>query len=537
LPTADAVIVVGSGPAGVAAASALAERGIAVTVLDAGREIPAPARELIAPLADHEPREWPVDAADALRAATHAATRGQAERSGESAGVDAVNRTVKPVFGSLFPYAIDDATLPLAADDAVSIYPSLQRGGLSLAWGAAILPFAQDDLAGWPIALGDLEEHYRAVLRYLPLTGARDTLAERYPLYADEVGDVEQTPQMSAFLADLSRSAGRLQAAGTVAGRARLALWADRCRRVGLCLHGCPYGAIWSSAQRLDELVAAGRVSYESGVVVERFEEAGGRLTLHVRGADGQRRESRDAARVLIACGPLASTRILLGSTGRREALLRDSQIVAVPLLRARGAPVSVDESGNTLAQAFLEIRDPAVSEGTVHVQVYGFNDRMLAEAATMARLPEARAERLLRPVLGRVLFAQGYLHSAESGAVRVRLGPDGTLRLSGEPNPATDTAVRRVLRRLVRLAPALGAVPLLPMASRGLIGTGNHAGGALPMRERPGPDDSDTLGRPHGFERVHFVDSTVFPTVPAPTITLSVMANATRIAATVADS
>ena len=536
MPTADAVIVVGSGPAGVAAASALAERGVRVTVLDAGRGMPDPTRALVEPLASHDPDAWPPGAADALREATATATRVQAEASGESAGVDAVNRTVKPVFGSLFPYAIDDAALPLRPDAGVSIYPSLLRGGLSVAWGAAMLPFADHDLAGWPIGLDALAPHYREVLRYVPLTGARDALADAYPLYADGVGRIEQTPQMAAFLADLARGAGRLRAAGAHAGQARLALWAERCRLVGLCLHGCPYGAIWSSAQRLDELVAAGRVDYEAGLLLERFEEHDGGVRLHLRTVDGEPAPPREAARVLVACGPLASTRVLLASTGRREAFLRDSQIVAVPLLRARGARVSVPASGNTLAQAFLELRDPAVSGGTVHVQFYGFNDRMLAEAAAMARMSPERTQRLMRPVLGRVLFAQGYLHSADSGGIRVALDSDGGLRLDAVPNDATDGAVRRFLRRLTRLAPALRAAPLLPMASRGLIGTGNHAGGALPMRERPGPEESDVLGRPAGSQRVHFVDSTVFPTIPAPTITLSVMANATRIAAAVAD-
>jgi choline dehydrogenase-like flavoprotein len=54
-------------------------------------------------------------------------------------------------------------------------------------------------------------------------------------------------------------------------------------------------------------------------------------------------------------------------------------------------------------------------------------------------------------------------------------------------------------------------------------------------MRREPGDFESDVLGRPHGFDRVHIVDATTFPTIPATTITFSVMANAYRIAAGVA--
>ncbi len=41
-----------------------------------------------------------------------------------------------------------------------------------------------------------------------------------------------------------------------------------------------------------------------------------------------------------------------------------------------------------------------------------------------------------------------------------------------------------------------------------------------------------DIFGLLHGFSRLHLVDASVFPTLPASTITLSVMANAHRIGA-----
>ena len=50
-------------------------------------------------------------------------------------------------------------------------------------------------------------------------------------------------------------------------------------------------------------------------------------------------------------------------------------------------------------------------------------------------------------------------------------------------------------------------------------------------MRREPGELETDTLGRPRGWERVHVVDAAVFPSFPATTVTLSVMANAHRIA------
>jgi choline dehydrogenase-like flavoprotein len=60
--------------------------------------------------------------------------------------------------------------------------------------------------------------------------------------------------------------------------------------------------------------------------------------------------------------------------------------------------------------------------------------------------------------------------------------------------------------------------------------GRGFHCGGSLPMRAQPGDFETDTLGRVRGWSRVHVVDASVLPAVPATTITFSVMANAHRI-------
>ncbi|MDO8944353.1 MAG: GMC oxidoreductase, partial [Desulfobacterales bacterium] len=55
---------------------------------------------------------------------------------------------------------------------------------------------------------------------------------------------------------------------------------------------------------------------------------------------------------------------------------------------------------------------------------------------------------------------------------------------------------------------------------------------GSLPMHASPSsPLHTDTQGRLALSRHVHVVDSSVFPSIPATTMVLSVMANAWRIA------
>jgi choline dehydrogenase-like flavoprotein len=51
-------------------------------------------------------------------------------------------------------------------------------------------------------------------------------------------------------------------------------------------------------------------------------------------------------------------------------------------------------------------------------------------------------------------------------------------------------------------------------------------------MAAHPKGIQSDLLGRPAGLERLHVVDASVLPNIASSTITLSIMANAHRIAA-----
>jgi len=133
------------------------------------------------------------------------------------------------------------------------------------------------------------------------------------------------------------------------------------------------------------------------------------------------------------------------------------------------------------------------------------------------------------------MVIIQGYLHSDESQTIALTLkrgaaGDADCLQVAAQPNPATRRTVKRVLREMLWQGRRLGGEVLPPMLQLAEPGRGFHNGGTFPMRQKPGEFESDCLGRPPGWSRVHAVDGTVLPSVPATTITFSVMANAHRI-------
>jgi choline dehydrogenase-like flavoprotein len=515
-------IVVGSGPAGVAAAQALCGAGHSVTVMDAGDKIEAGRMDVFDTLAQLEPEEWSPELVRPAR---------------DAFPVDIRHIPLKPAYGSLFPYALDDPDLPIKCENAETL-PSLAYGGLSNSWGASILPFRQSDIEDWPISLAELEPHYKAVLRFVPIAAEHDELSEILPLYTDSPAALRHGPQTQMLLGHLRRHIAALRTAGFNFGASRLAVVASAghpqaCRYSGMCLYGCPYGSIYNASQTLDKLVRADSLDYRGGIYVDRLTEGHDSVAIdfHQRGRPGERGRLT-ASRVFVACGSVSSTRLILDSMGhaRFSRRLQDSQYFIAPMLTARAAPVSVATQGNTLAQVFVELEDARISRHTMHLQLYGYNDLMLSALAQRLPLGRWRLERILRPALGRLVVIQGYLHSRESPGLMMHCEGE-RIRIVGENGTAITARVRALVRHLAANGRPLGMLPIPGLVQIGRPGKSNHVGGSLPMRREPGKLETDTLGRPTGYNRVHVVDASVLPSVPATTVTISVMANAHRIA------
>jgi choline dehydrogenase-like flavoprotein len=107
------------------------------------------------------------------------------------------------------------------------------------------------------------------------------------------------------------------------------------------------------------------------------------------------------------------------------------------------------------------------------------------------------------------------------------------TLSITGEDGPRIPPMLRTVIRRLLRAAPSLDLWPVLPKLVVSGAGKSYHFGGSFPHAGdgQRAVLETDRQGRLQAWDNVHLVDASVFPTVAATTFTLTIMANAHRIA------
>ena len=261
-------------------------------MLDAGLTLDPDRVGMVEKLKHSRPEEWtPADLA--------------AYQAGMNPDVGGV--PLKLVYGSDFAYREADEHLGVHYDN-VGLRPSLAKGGLSNVWGAAMMPFLDDDLDEWPFKVSTLAPHYAAVLELTGLAACYDNLEKLFPLYTSNFTELRPSRQSQQLLERMERNREALARAGIRFGRSRLAVRGNLpsvdggCAYCRLCMYGCPYGYIYNSADTVAQMVGNPNFSYQPGVIIDQVREsaAGGR---------GAGLRARNAAAIGLAGQPGLSRR------------------------------------------------------------------------------------------------------------------------------------------------------------------------------------------------------------------------------------
>ena len=542
MPADAAVIIIGSGPAGVAAAFPLLARGCRVLMLDGGDERDGDGDDEGAPsvasihanLHDlrRHPDQWKPIVGEGYEAFQDPSAASPKFRV-------PAHRQILRQFNQRM--AIQPTNFAAVG--------ALAAGGLSNLWGAAVSRFDDSDLAEYPISLRDLAPSYGRVSRRIGVSGSNgDDMAALHGYDAHLLAPTKRSEQAQRLLARYASRPSRAHRHGVRLGVARNAVLTEGrderggCVYCGLCLWGCEYRAIWSAKYDLRDLKRNPNFHYRPGTFVTGLArtEAGWRVLAE---------DTRDgtalgfaAKRIFLACGALGSAKLVLAALDMqgRDISFQTSPAAGFAVLVAGGrseSPNRLEASVFALSQASFKVEEPRLQRGYASGQLFpGATIQATAYLRLIRSLSYPTSRRVVRVLQPRLLVGNCFLDGTYSRHT-LRLGHSGELRIVGGYAPATAPHAGLVRKRLAAALRHYGAWLLPGAFSMTAPGADVHYGATVPMRALPRPHEADHAGEVSGLPGVHVVDGGALTSVPPKPHTLSIMANADRIATSVAST
>lgn len=409
---------------------------------------------------------------------------------------------------------------------------SYAAGGLANAWGAQLLRYTRQDIdacGDWPIKASELSDHYNALEKHIGISGAHDDL-DRF-LGADSIiqSPIPMVGVAEHLLGQYELKRDICNSRGLYLGRPRLAVLTQ-------ALRGRPphqFGeteffttdlpGIYSPRWTLDELKSSRDIEYIGGQRLVDYEEFDDYVACTTEDNQGCLSQFK-TRHLLLACGTLNTASLLLrkfGDTGLRLPFIDHPPTllpVFVPRLFGAKAP---SRSYPIQAVAFY-----GSDQAPDMISLYYTGGVLRSDILADMPLPITHSLDLLRLMTSGMMVAQIWRPARASANNGVAIDANGRLIITYPDRPANPhlSGIAKSLR-------PLGAYTLPRFASEAPAGWGFHYAGTLPMRDTPSRYETYPDGRLWNSRRVRIIDGSVLPSLPAKNLSLTIMANAARIA------
>ena len=429
---------------------------------------------------------------------------------------------LKKSLGSEHPYRRHPSSLNLV-QLGTAIPRSFAAGGLSLVWGATMLPYIQSDCHHWALRYSFLEDQYREIAKYVPLGGAILKPSSEYTDFST-VSELKPTQRFLRML-DIGMDSRLGVVPARVAIRTSNSDYSG-CILCGECLAGCRLGHIWESGKYISSLPKEKYVQVKSYVDCLTLEVSG--ITLHVIDELGQESTLVGFDKIFLGTGVLETFRILAESKlVLPSTILADSAISYSLFFSPFSKEFKRDES-YALTQLAMRL-EHKLNGRPAHLQLYEIGEEVIHEMLQIMPFLRALPGKALRRILRKFVIGIFYLPSELSPSIDLKIDSKVGLITSLNTSAVTYSNQKLNTRKVLNfnfkkfLNLGLFRIPFTTVTKP--AGSGVHTGSSFAIGRQ-----TNSLGQLNQEVNVHIIDASVLPDIPAGPITYSVMANAARI-------
>ena len=205
----------------------------------------------------------------------------------------------------------------------VQQYPSF--GGLSNIWGAKCLRLFKNQFDEWPISYDELVKYYETCEKIMNVSHYNDELSKELGVNENIIDD-SKIELYSNFIKTFIKQ--KKSPANFNIGLARLAL-DSKCYKCGNCFFGCPDNYLFNTKDYFNNLINKNQIEYKKNLILEKFILKDSLIELNFK-------NSQDikifAKKLFIGAGPIQTSNIIINSMNKERNLnLAESQNYFVP--------------------------------------------------------------------------------------------------------------------------------------------------------------------------------------------------------------
>lgn len=408
---------------------------------------------------------------------------------------------------------------------------SFAAGGMSNVWGGQLLRYTNDDLAdagGWPFSVDVLEPFYSQFEEHIGISGESDDMQAFLGGPAPAMKPVPMVRAAERLYSRYRKSCNKKR--GLLLGRPRLGLTTEGnkarpAHKLGETeFFTCGQPGLYTAKVTLDELKAGYGITYLDRHRLLGWREDADYVELDLFDLENHAHRSVRARHLLLGCGTIQTARlILLAYGGRGQALpFIDHQPTLLPIF----LPGSFGSELPVRSYPIQLLGTLAAAGRRDMITFYYPGGLLWSDLLPDIPLPMDSSLRILGVLLGGMLVAQIWEASRPIRGNQLRLDEVGGV-LIDYPVQTEYSGLRELLGELR----PLGAFSMARLARLTPPGWGFHHAGTLPMCSAPGPFETHIDGRLWNSRRVRVIDGSVLPSLPAKNHSLTIMANAARIA------
>jgi len=401
-------------------------------------------------------------------------------------------------------------------------------GGLSNIWGAKCVRLLKEQIDLWPISYNDLKKYYEICEKIMNVSHFDDEISKELDINKNIIDD-SKIDLYSNFIKNFLKT-GKFSK-DFIIGFTRLAL-DPKCYKCGNCFFGCPDNYIFNTKGHFNQLIKENKIDYRKNLILEKFVLKDSLIELRFKNSINTKIFTK---KLFIGTGPIQTSKIIMKSLNeKRDLNLAESQNFFIPCFYLKKDFDSKLENQTLGDATIISKRNIKYDIGNLYFTVK--YDQKLLKIVLKKKL--GFLHKLIPNFLIRRIFIIAGLISSEHSTYGAIIKKED-LSIEVTKDKKKEKKIKfEVFNQLKNLGKDYSFFYMKILSKFSYFGRAFRLGCSVPMlceKEIKTHMNNDLYTKKNGeiskFKNVFIIDSSNFTNIPAGDVSLTIMANALRIA------